>query len=211
MIIFLDDDAAYMRWITHHRRGFVVDGRRHAGQGHVVLHRAICSHLKPERGARAHATTGQKLKACALDQAALEDWALAEYGAAAHCCPDCQPDVTSHTDLQEPAHLTKLGAEILDYILDAALIHMEHDYPPYHLTVGDIAACFGKTVGQLTPALETLVADGFLADPPSNTLSSRQATKCVVYPTAQALRTLASFQAESDDALAAELAKLHAS
>ena len=28
MIIFLDDDRAYRSWVTHHRRGFVLDGRR---------------------------------------------------------------------------------------------------------------------------------------------------------------------------------------
>jgi len=64
-----------------------------------------------------------------------------------------------------PVHLTKLGGEILDYILDAALIPMENEYPPYRLTVSDIAACFGKTPGQISPIIQPLINHGLLTLP----------------------------------------------
>jgi len=28
MILFLDEDRAYLSWVAHHRQGFILDGKR---------------------------------------------------------------------------------------------------------------------------------------------------------------------------------------
>ena len=94
---------------------------------------------------RMHWTTGSELKACSMDQQELTAWSADEIGIDASFCATCQPDKDVASENKRPAHLSKLSAEILDYVLDAALIHMEHEYPPYQLTICDIAVCFGKT------------------------------------------------------------------
>ena len=106
-----------------------------------------------------------------------------------------------------PVHLTKLSGDILDYVLDAALIHMENEFPPYRLSVSDIAACFGKTPGQIAPVLHQLIINGLLTVP--GKISAEQLRpQQVLLPTVLALRTLEAFQSESDGAIHNELAKL---
>jgi hypothetical protein len=40
MLIFLNEDRAYQNWVTHHRLGFVLDGRRQPRGRGLTLHRA---------------------------------------------------------------------------------------------------------------------------------------------------------------------------
>jgi hypothetical protein len=39
MLIFLNEDRAYQNWVTHHRLGFVLDGRRQPRGRGLTLHR----------------------------------------------------------------------------------------------------------------------------------------------------------------------------
>jgi hypothetical protein len=209
VIIFLNDDRAYLYWVTHHRKGYVIDGRRKPKLGHLSLHRATCAEIKSGPSRRTHWTTGARLKACSLDRTELNTWAEEESGGPMQLCVACQPENEQYLNGGEPAHLTKLAGEVLDYVLDAALIHMEQEHPAYRLTVGDIAACFGKTPGQLSPALHQLLDDGFIS------LWSQSAAavirpKQIVLPTPQALRTLEAFREETDAFVMAELEKLRA-
>ena len=206
MIIFLNEDRAYLSWVAHHRAGFVLDGRRKPQLGHLTMHRACCLAIKSAPSRRFQWTTRAKLKACSLDRAELVAWA-ADEGMQPASCGDCQPfnDALAPTARGFPS---KLGREILDYVLDAAVIHMEHEHPPYRLTIGDIAACFAKTPGQLRPAITRLMDDGFLAAPGKSTPASLHSQQRIVLPTMQALRTLEAFQADSDATLQAELDKL---
>jgi hypothetical protein len=209
MIIFLNDDRAYLYWVTHHRKGYVIDGRRKPKLGHLSLHRATCAEIKSGPSQRTHWTTGAMLKVCGLDRTELETWALEESGRPMPNCPACQPESEHSLNDGEPVHLTKLAGEVLDYVLDAALIHMEQEHPPYRLTVGDIAACFGKTPGQLSPALHQLLDDGFISLC-SQSAAAVSRPKQIILPTPQALRTLEAFRQEGDAFVMAELGKLHA-
>lgn len=105
-------------------------------------------------------------------------------------------------------HLSKLASEILEYILEAALIHLEIEQPPYRLTVGDIAACFGKTPGQVSPVLHRLLEAGFVILHGNRNTAAAIRPKQVVLPTVAAMRTLEAFQSECDSTIQAELAKL---
>jgi hypothetical protein len=209
MIIFLNDDRSYLYWVTHHRKGFVLDGRRKPRLGHLSLHRASCAEVKSGPSRRTRWTTGVKLKACSLNRSELETWAVEESGRPMAHCAACRPGIDQFPNGGDPGHLTKLAEEILDYVLDAALIHMEHEYPPYRLTVGDIAACFGKTPGQLSQALHQLLDEGFVS------MCDRSAAavlrpKQIVLPTAQALRTLEAFRQQGEALVMGELEKLKA-
>jgi hypothetical protein len=209
MIVFIDENRAYIYWVTHHRQGFVLDGRRKPKISHLVLHRADCSSVKSAPSKQAHWTTAGNLKACSLNRDELQNWAVEETTAAAELCAACKPgDDTLPADPGE-VHLTKLGNEMLEYILEATLIHLEHEHPPYRLTVSDIAACFAKTPGQVSHVLHQLLDAGFITVPGRQGASSPIPPKRIVLPTIQALRTLEAFQSETDNALQQELGKLH--
>jgi hypothetical protein len=210
MIIFINDDRAYLHWTTHHRQGFVLDGRRKPKVGHLMLHRAMCPEIKRAISKRTHWTTGARLKACSIDLDELRAWAVEESGSEATPCENCRPETELPSEVSKEIHLTKLGADILDYVLDAALIHLDHEQPPYRLTVSDIAACFGKTPGQLSPALHGLLGNGLLTVDGRVGTAAEIPAKRIVWPTMRALRTLEAFQSESDDMIQAELAKLRA-
>lgn len=203
MIVFLNEDRAYLSWVTHHRAGFVIDGRHRPRMSRLVLHRATCPAIKSAASRRVHWTTGSKLKACSLRRDELIAWA-AEQAAAASLCPGCHPDQDGEPD-RGTLRPSKLGRDILDYILDAAVIHLEHESPPYHLTIGDIAACFAKTPGQLADALRRLDKAALIVIPGNSMLSTRR----IVYPTPRALQTLPAFADASAADLQAELSKLH--
>ena len=47
-------------------------------------------------------------------------------------------------------------------MVESAVIHLDHQDSGYALTVGTVAKYFGKTPGQITPALLRLVDDGYL-------------------------------------------------
>lgn len=208
MIIFLNDDRAYLYWVTHHRHGFVLDGKRQPKRSHLIIHRATCQEIKAPSSRRAHWTTGSKLKACCADRAELDAWAGEETGSPPEYCPKCEPQNDMLMDGDGHVHLSKLSSDILEYILEAALIHFEVEHPPYHLTVADIAACFGKTTGQISPALHRLLQGGFVTvQGPVSAVAAIQ-PKRVVLPTVTALRTIEAFKAESDSTIQDELAKL---
>lgn len=68
MILFLDEDLAYLHWVTHHRTGFVLDCLRHSTKAQMVLHRATCPQIKRSESKRTHWTTGKRQKGCSLHE-----------------------------------------------------------------------------------------------------------------------------------------------
>lgn len=215
MLIFLDEERAYLSWVSHHHDGFVLDWLRKPTRKRPTLHRATCPEIRRSKSKRTHWTTGRHLKACSLDLEELTDWARAESGAEPVPCGACAPDhAASSEELaaagSEDAHLTRLGEDIVDYVLEAAVIHLDLEDDGYSLTVGDVADYVDKTPGQVTPALLRLVTDGYLRVegevPPGATLESARR----VYPTEKALRTLPAFEKLSKRRIRGELKRLEA-
>jgi hypothetical protein len=199
MIIFLDEEKAYRYWVTHHRRGFVLGGRdRHQPRG-LTLHRATCPEIKIA-SARAHLTSGSQWKACALQPEELASWASG-WKQDPGICPECRPlDAAA----AEPAeiHLSKLGREILEYVLEAAVIHFDEESLPYRLCAGDIADCFGSTVGHLSPAFRRLFEEGML----TTTGSTKHLTpRKKIFPTVLALQGLPELAGSSEAELQDQL------
>src|SRR5687768_1548342 len=158
MIIFINDDRAYLSWIRSHRGGFVLEARR-TGNGQRLVHRSTCGAIRT--GDRRHWTTGQRLKACSMSLPELADWVRETSGRELPCCGECRPD----TELSDgaPEHganavrLSPLAGNILNYALETAIIHLTNGAARYHLTIGEVATCLHKTPAQLTQAIRRLL------------------------------------------------------
>ncbi len=209
MIIFIHEDRTYLNWVTHHRHGYVLDGRRRPHLRHLLLHRASCPKIRKSLGQRTNWTMGDRFKACSPHFDELQAWVVEEAAVAASLCEQCQPTVDLARDESPSCRLTKLAADILDYILDVAIIHLENKHPPYHLCCGDISACLSKTMGQLSAAMQQLVTDGLITLHGKLTKETFVGPYVVVFPTPKGLRTLEAFREQSDPELQAELRKLH--
>lgn len=204
MILFLDEERAYLYWVTHHRGGYVLDCHRKPAPAHLVLHRATCPKIKHLEHKKTHWTTGQHMKVCSLDAGPLRAWAVEQADAEPTDCPECFAVPELHPS-DEPAHLTKLDKEILDFVLEAATLHLDDNLGAYWLSVGMIAKCFDKTPAQLSAALERLVADGLLTTTEPLVPAEEPPLDCGLIPTVAAMKTLASFEERTDSEIKREL------
>lgn len=173
-----------------------------------MLHRATCPTVKLSHDHRVHCTTAGRFKACSLDVDELQSWALEQTGKVAIDCEQCQPSKKSADDSPPPIHITKLAAQVLDYILESAAIHLDNEPLPYRLTVGDVAACFAKTPGQLAATLSQLTEGGWIEVAGKSPKNAAFGIRQAVFPTVATLRTLPAFHETSDVELAHELNKL---
>jgi hypothetical protein len=207
MLIFVNDDAACAHWLTHHRAGYAVEGMRNRKLTRLTLHSATCVALK-DAIRRGRATTHGRWTACSLNEDELATWSVAEYGADPPRCDTCLP-AGSESGIDGEEHpLTRLGRDVLDYVLDVAVIHLEPDARPYHLTVADVAQCLRKTPGQLSAALEHLTKSGMVVvEQPAGSRSPGR-ERHAIFPTTAALRKLPFFGVWKDEQLDAEIAKL---
>jgi hypothetical protein len=208
MILFMNEDAAYRYWVTHHRDGFVLDGRHRPRWAQLKLHRAACPQMKHASTKRTCWTKGTRFKACALNRQEIMDWVGNELGRPLENCPECSPDVEVDSVANEPRQLSHLAAEIVDYVLEVATIHLDAENSPYRLTVEAIAACMGKSPAQVVPTLKRLVDDGYLASDDHHSEKKAFRARETVYPTANALRMLPYFVDWPNESLQAELEKL---
>jgi hypothetical protein len=204
VILFLDEDRAYLNWTAHHRAGFVLDCLRHPIKAHLVLHRATCPEIKHAASKRTHWTTGKHMKACSLDVEQLKAWSSDQAGHEPNDCPQCTPQ----QEIEVEIHLTKLDRHILDYVLEIASIHVDGTDYDYSLTVGMVARCFGKTEGQLMSALRRLVDDELLAITGKAKHGDMLPSHCGVLPTVKAFRTIAAYAEMDDEQIQLELRKL---
>jgi hypothetical protein len=210
MLIIINDDAAYVSWLSRHRQGYVVDCRRKPTKNHLILHRATCSIIKPHK--RARLTMGAHIKACSLDAHELAAWAFEQTGGDLVACSECQPDHEEPLTAENHAKhaLTRLGKEIVSYVLDLAVMYLDGEERHYGPSVEAIAVYLDKTPKQIMPALGRLIEEGHLEYGSPGTDDTPPATS-IIYPTARALRTIPAFDAMSKRALAAELESLKGS
>jgi hypothetical protein len=208
MIIYLNEDRAFLAWLRQHRGGFVLDAQRNSQRSHRTLHRATCETIR--RGTRRHWTTSQRLKACSLDLAQLVQWA-SETGSPAESCAICCPqndrdESIADGDLDQT--LTPLSANLLNYVLESCLIELRQAEPEYALTLDEMTTSLHKTARQLAGPLRRLLDGKYvrLSSGPRADGSFPPAT--IIWPTSKGLRTLPDFAEMSTGELEAELAKL---
>jgi hypothetical protein len=118
------------------------------------------------------------------------------------------PDVDGPESKADRPRLTRLAADILGYVLEAAVMHFDEETPPYHLTVTMIANCMGKSPAQVSPALHRLLDDGYLECTGRSAAGKPIRPRSIVYPTILAFRTLPEWANQTDAELLAELAKI---
>lgn len=206
MLIFVDDDAAYRHWVTHHRSAYVVTGRWRPRWSRLELHRAACPQVRDPLARRAGLTTGGRFKAGATAAAPLLDW-FAVAAVPLPTCSACQPLDATLTGAADP-HLTHLDREILDYILEASAIHLEDDSPRYAVTLGDIATSLRHRPAHIGQSVQRLIDNGLLEIPGAPPTGRRLTARRLVLPTALALRRLEGWDQAPAEQLARELDKL---
>ncbi len=207
MILFLDEDRAYLYWVTHHRNGFVLDCNRKPTKHHLMHHRAICPDIKHSATKTTHWTTGHRMKACSLNAEELKAWAMEHTGVDPSGCVSCLvTDAPRPAD--QPIHLTKLDQEILSFVLEVAMLHLDEKGGAYWLNVGMVAKCLDKTPAQLSAALSRLVVDDLLMVAGKWKPGEIHPTKCSLMPTVLAMKTLPAYQDRSDEEIEAEIRTL---
>jgi DNA-binding MarR family transcriptional regulator len=203
VIIYRNEDRAYLSWISRQRRGFVLDALRQPTRKRPVMHRANCVAVNRTSSRATHWTTGRHLKACSLSPEELISWAKEEYGGEPAYCRDCAADES--TAQEATHHLTKLDREVLNCVLESAVIHLDHGDENYDLTMADLADLLGRSPARINGPVQRLIEQKLLQADDTDSKPSRRR----IYPTAAGLRTLSTFEAVSDAALAEELDRLH--
>lgn len=208
MVIFVDEEFAYRSWLAHHRAGFVLDAARRVAPKQLVLHRAACPEVRPPAGKRTHATTGARMKLCALASEELVRWSSEHLGGAPRECATCRPTGPAPRPDSSPGESTKSWTrqerQIMDYVLDVAVIHLDNGESGYHLTVGDLAAYLSKSVRQIAPAVLQLVERDDLRLVGKWMPGAALAQGHGLLPTVKSLRTVPAYA----DLPAAQLASL---
>ena len=94
MIEFLDNDEGYLSWIAKNPDGFVLNVRRIADPGYVVLHRASCGSISTDKRESGAYTTRDYRKVCAVKIVKLQIAAKQEGrrdGSFSNWCGLCRP------------------------------------------------------------------------------------------------------------------------
>jgi hypothetical protein len=89
VVVFIDDDASYLRWIAANPSGRVLNAARSLAVL-PTLHRATC-HTISGTPARGRVWTGPYIKACSDDAAALQRWSKTNIEHAPRPCGTCAP------------------------------------------------------------------------------------------------------------------------
>jgi len=103
MIIFINEDEDYLRWIDQNRAGFVVNANRRPLPNYLILHRAICAHVSTDQ--RTNWTTKQYIKVCSPNVDELRDWAKRDVGGELRPCGFCnrEPSATQPIVIEDRA------------------------------------------------------------------------------------------------------------
>ena len=211
MIVYMDEDGPYLSWVKHHRNGFVMDWQRQPTNRHPIVHRAACRKIRVAGSKKTHWTTGRRLKACSLELEKLLSWARDESSSSPKFCNVCRPDQEPRPeqDSDRSHQPTRLEKDIVDYVLEIAIIHLDNPHLNYKLAVKDVAEYLGKTTGQIAAAIVELFENGLLRlDKPIAGKSDLQGAESV-FPTVRALKTEPAFEKLTERELALELAALN--
>lgn len=89
-VVFEDDDAGYLGWVSAHPHGYVLNAARSPSAAYVVLHRADCSTITGEP-ANGRSWTSELLKTCSDDPRTIESWVREQTGGVPQACDRCHP------------------------------------------------------------------------------------------------------------------------
>jgi hypothetical protein len=143
---------------------------------------------------------------CSLDRDELLAW-LSDEDVKVTACELCQPnDDSSGTELSD---LTKLAREILDYLVESAVLHLDWpEGPAYRVTMSDVAHAMGKSLAQISSAVNQLI-DHHMIVVHRSALSHSFASHHQVIATAAAIKRLPTFEVDSEAELQERLNAMH--
>ena len=77
VIEFVGDDRAYLKWLSQHPSGFVLNTEKSKNPNYMVLHRAWCQSISQvgNPGRPGRFTERDYIKICAPDEESLRNWA----------------------------------------------------------------------------------------------------------------------------------------
>lgn len=87
---FVDNDDAYMDWMSSHADGYALNIERTLNPSGSFIHRSDCTHLVDERLAPGQ-RTGSWIKVCSTNKGDLEAWSRVETGTEPSLCSHCNP------------------------------------------------------------------------------------------------------------------------
>lgn len=87
MIIIINDDEHYLRWIEENPDGLVVNTTNPPSPGYLMLHRSTCRDISTST--RSNWTTKDYLKVCSNDLGELDKWARRIVGGELSACQRC--------------------------------------------------------------------------------------------------------------------------
>ncbi len=91
MIIFINENEEYLRWVRSHPSGFVVNSFTKPIPRYLILHNSKCGTInKATRGPGNWTNTGF-IKICSLKKSELAKWAKKETGGMLKPCQVCKP------------------------------------------------------------------------------------------------------------------------
>lgn len=79
LLIFRGDDTPYLRWISEHPNGYVVNADRNPKPSYLKLHQADCPRVSGDAAPGAY-TARAYIKICSDSRSALESWARDKVG-----------------------------------------------------------------------------------------------------------------------------------
>lgn len=91
MIIFINDDKAYLRWTDENPDGYVINTARKPKPDYTVLHKSSCGTISSTE--RSNWTTTDFIKVCSRDLNELKEWVAETTGGACQPCQKCNPDI----------------------------------------------------------------------------------------------------------------------
>ena len=112
MIIFIEEDEAYLHWIDENQSGFVVNAYRRPSPAYLVLHRAVCPQISTVT--RTNWTTKQYIKVCSTDLDQLKAWAQREVDGDLRPCGFCCKDLKVPVSLELAPTLISVAPAVRD-------------------------------------------------------------------------------------------------
>jgi hypothetical protein len=90
VLLFVDDDSGYLRWVHSHPNGFVINTPRQPSASYLKLHRASCHTINGSwMPVGTSHWTEQYSKVCSLDRNELLAWSMKEFGQMPSACKIC--------------------------------------------------------------------------------------------------------------------------
>ena len=190
----------------------MLGGKRIGRRQRPTIHRATCQQVRKKSKSRVtHFTIGNSLKACAEDLQELTKW-LESQSLQPKFCDECQPlneAVSAAVSNTAEKRLTKAGREILDYIIEIAVISLDNADSRYALTVSNLSRVFDKSAAQLRSTLQSLIQANWIHVLPASDKADPLSADTLVFPTAEALRTESAFAELSQKQADAKLRQLY--